>query len=285
MAVDFLVVGHVARDLIPGGHRVGGAAYAALAAARLGRRTALVTSAAPDFATASALLDVEVHVIPSPVSTTFENRYPSGRRTQVLHSRAERLAPLPAVSLDVGAVILLAPIAGELHPADWLPLGRDVAVSLQGLLRRWDEQGRVRASTRALPALHGALAVFFSDEDVPSTAARSRLVARCCEEARFVLLTRGPGGATLYQRGRAEADVPAFRASEADPTGAGDVFAAAFLVRFQETGDPFEAALFAAAAGSLTVEQLGLDGVPTREQIQDRLNGHAAATRAGRAYG
>ena len=47
--VDLLVVGHVTRDEVDGGVRLGGAgSYAALAAACLGYETALVTVAPPD---------------------------------------------------------------------------------------------------------------------------------------------------------------------------------------------------------------------------------------------
>jgi len=283
MSADFLVVGHVARDLVPGGHRLGGAAYAALAASRLGRRTALVTSAALDLDVASALPGVDLHVTPSAASTTFENRYPSGRRVQILHARAESLSPVPGLALQPGATVLLTPIARELDPADWLPLGRYMAVSLQGLLRRWDDDGHVRASMRALPSLSGSLALFFSHEDLSHAAARARVLANCQQEARFVLLTRGPGGATLYERGRAPVYVPAFPAPEIDPTGAGDVFAAAFLVRYQETKNGIEAARFAAAAGSLTVESPGLEGVPARAQIEERLSHPAPLARALRA--
>ena len=65
--------------------------------------------------------------------------------------------------------------------------------------------------------------------------------------------------------------VPAFPSQELDPTGAGDVFAAAFLTRYVETDDPWLAALFASAAASWSVEQEGLGGIPTRQQIEERL--------------
>jgi sugar/nucleoside kinase (ribokinase family) len=44
-----------------------------------------------------------------------------------------------------------------------------------------------------------------------------------------------------------------------DPTGAGDVFAAAFFVRLTQTGDPWKAARFAnrLATASITLEGVG----------------------------
>ncbi|MBI2468198.1 MAG: hypothetical protein HYV62_10340, partial [Candidatus Rokubacteria bacterium] len=70
-------------------------------------------------------------------------------------------------------------------------------------------------------------------------------------------------------------------AVEVEPTGAGDVFAAAFLIRYNATGDPWDAAAFAAVAGALTVEGEGIAGVPTRERLLERWR---ALTRSPSAF-
>ena len=78
------MVGHVTRDEIAGGVRLGGAAsYAARAAACLGHETALVTVAPPD----DPLLDplrrtphLNLHCVPSEVMTTFALAYAAGQR-------------------------------------------------------------------------------------------------------------------------------------------------------------------------------------------------------------
>ena len=54
-------------------------------------------------------------------------------------------------------------------------------------------------------------------------------------------------------------------------TGAGDVFAAAFLVRLHETGDPWQATRFAACAASFIVEGEAFDAAPSRARIDKRL--------------
>ena len=58
---------------------------------------------------------------------------------------------------------------------------------------------------------------------------------------------------------------------EMDPTGAGDVFATAFLLRYQETGDPLEAAAFGSCAASCVVEGLGASQLGDRAEIERRL--------------
>jgi sugar/nucleoside kinase (ribokinase family) len=54
---------------------------------------------------------------------------------------------------------------------------------------------------------------------------------------------------------------------EVDPTGAGDVFAAAFFSRLFTTRDPWESARFATLLSAHSVTRPGLDGIPTPEEI------------------
>jgi sugar/nucleoside kinase (ribokinase family) len=70
--------------------------------------------------------------------------------------------------------------------------------------------------------------------------------------------------------------MPAYPAGEVDATGAGDVFAAAYLVRLHETDDPLSAGLFASCAASISIEAPGLEGIPTRLQVEERLKRYPA---------
>jgi len=53
-----------------------------------------------------------------------------------------------------------------------------------------------------------------------------------------------------------------------DPTGAGDVFAAAFMIRLIETDDPCQAAQFANTVASFSIEGPGVSGIPMRHQVE-----------------
>ena len=64
---------------------------------------------------------------------------------------------------------------------------------------------------------------------------------------------------------------PAFKVGEVDPTGAGDAFAAAFLIELKRSDAPVESALFASCAASFVVEAPGADGIPTPDQVAERL--------------
>ncbi len=50
--------------------------------------------------------------------------------------------------------------------------------------------------------------------------------------------------------------------------------ATAFLVRYRETDDPWEASRFAACAASLIIEAQGLENTPDRVMIEARLRAH-----------
>ena len=66
--------------------------------------------------------------------------------------------------------------------------------------------------------------------------------------------------------------MPAWPSQEQEPTGAGDVFAATFLLALQEEKEPLEAAQFAACAASFVVEGPGVTGVfESRAEVEARL--------------
>ena len=84
----------------------------------------------------------------------------------------------------------------------------------------------------------------------------------------ITVLKRGSAGCSIYQNGM-HIDVPGFPITEIDPTGAGDCFSAAFIAGI-EAGWPLEQiGRFANAAGALAVTKLGpMEGAPTRSQVE-----------------
>ena len=275
---DFLVVGHVVQDLLPdGGWRPGGAAsYAALLARNLGLRTVVLTACAEDFPLADILPGIEVSRIPSDYSTQMRNVYVDGRRTQWLPQRAPALTAEHLLAVWRAArIVLLGPVAGEIGPslaAAFSPRTL-IGAGAQGWLRDAGPDARVHPihprDWDAAPVLGHVDALFLSDEDIPREDARAALdewVAR----VEILAFTRGAGGADICCRGEWR-HIDAFPAQPLDLTGAGDVFAAAFLARYSERNDAWDAARFASASASLVIEGVGVDGVPTREAIEERL--------------
>lgn len=270
---DYVVVGHVTRDLdAQGGWRAGGTAtYAALTAARLGVRVGVLTAAVPGTIGLEGQDGIEVSLCSSPESTTFENFYLDGHREQYVRAVATPLVPeqLPA-AWRLAPVVHLGPIAQEVD-IRFLEAFEEalVGVTPQGWLRAWDADGRVRAVrfTHEEQLLQRADAIILSLEDLGGDRG---WLERLASAATLLVETRGREGAVIFQRGLAT-HVPAFWAQEVDPTGAGDVFAAAFLLRYRECRDPVDAARFANCVASFVVEAPGATNLPTRPQVSRRL--------------
>jgi len=273
---QFLAIGHVCMDVVcdrvrdveavrPGGTST----YAALTARELGFRTAVVTSAA-DYPFREVLSGIDVHSVPAGQTTVFRNYYEVAGRRQVLAQRAGEISgsDVPAAWRSP-EIVLLGPLARELPPdaAGWFD-ARVVGATAQGWLRGWDDEGRVSAAASLPAAMPGRLDLLvFSEAD-----ARPEAVVEWGRCARVIAHTRGPLGVRLCVAGEWH-DVPAAPAREVDPTGAGDVWAAAYLLRYSEVSDPFEAARFACAAAALCVEAPGASGVAGRAAIEARLAG------------
>ncbi len=266
---NFLVVGHVAKDLSPEGWQLGGtAAYSALTARNLGRRAAIVTSAGPDLALDRLLDGIELVCVPSPATTTFVNEYEAEGRRQYVQSVANRIGVDSVPSDWTGTPIVhLGPVAGEFDE-EMIYLFPESLLGLtpQGWLRQWDGHGRVfpRRWTGAQSSLRHVDALFVSGEDLLGEASALR---RYLGLPRLAVVTEGALGATLHHQGRTSR-FPAPETKALDTTGAGDVFAAAFMVRFEETQNPEEAMRFANVAASLSTRTAGITSVPHRAQIE-----------------
>jgi sugar/nucleoside kinase (ribokinase family) len=268
-----LAVGHVTWDKARAGEVLGGsAAYAALAARRLGWDSAILTSAGRDFAPERDLPGIPAFVGTSDATTRFHNSYDAaGERRQVLSSRAADidLSVLPDAWREPD-VLLLGPVAGEIGAgfATAFEAGL-VGAQAQGWLRSFEDDGEVspREWTSVAGDLAGVHVLFLSDRDMPRAAARARGFLATVP---MVALTRGWEGLTLHMR-EGQHEIPTLPREEVDPTGAGDVFAAAFLVRYHETHDALEAAAFAACSASCVVEEEGAAGIGDRAEVLRRL--------------
>ena len=111
--------------------------------------------------------------------------------------------------------------------------------------------------------------MIFSPEDV---AEKRDKMLDLITAAPCAVVTLTQHGTLLYQ-GKIKGEHFLARPTKVvDPTGAGDVFAAAFLIRLFETGDPKQACEFAIVAASLTIEKPGLEGIPTRYRVEEILS-------------
>ncbi len=269
--VDYLVIGHLACDLTPTGPRLGGtAAYAALTAKALGLRVGVVTAWGGEFPL-DALDGIQVSILSTKHSTTFENVYTPEGRHQILHHIAPdlHLEDVPQVWRDT-PIVHVGPIAGEGQSlADGRFADSLLGLTPQGWLRSRNASGRVHtiAWPGDLHALEKANAAVLSLEDVAGDEQEIETLAAAC---RVLVVTEGAAGARLYWNGDLRR-FPALQVEEVDPTGAGDIFAAAFFWRLSITRNPWAAARFATHLASYSVTRRGLAGIPTQAEIQSCL--------------
>ena len=270
---EFLAVGHVTLDHVEDGRmRLGGAAlYSSLTAHRLGKSAAILTSYGEDFVGQEAIQGIETKAVPSPRTSSFRNIYDAGGRVQYVYEEAASLHPghLPE-NWTKARIVYLCPVLHEV-PVD---MGESFTESLigvapQGWMRTWDEAGRIRSRRwEGFESLLGrSQMVIVSEEDV---AGERGLVEAFRKHAPMVILTRAGQGAKVFA-GKRTLTLGAYPAGERDPTGAGDCFGAAFLVRFVETGDMEEAGRFASCVGACVVEKEGIAGIPLREAVESRM--------------
>jgi sugar/nucleoside kinase (ribokinase family) len=305
---DVLHIGSAARDEAqddPRGWRLGGGVtYAALTTARLGLRTAALIGVDP-LASEARELDLlrdagaELQLVPLAHGPRFDNvETPTGR----IQTCLDPGDPVPTTALPDGwrsvPTWLIVPVAAETRD-DWAAVVPDRAhlgLGWQGLLRTLVAGEQVRRIAPSRTALVGrADLVNVSRNDLGPDPDVNALIGLLRPGARLIL-TDGRTGGTVFTAGEpggppaAEHPYRSIEAAEIDPTGAGDMFMAAMVGALwgpSETGrrpDPnsggasdnesgaIEAAIqWAAATAALGVERAGLDAVPTRAAVVDRL--------------
>jgi len=279
-APDFVAVGHVTLDHFGEVTRPGGAAlYATITAHRLGLSAAILTSHAPDFPLDEMPSQIEVVGLEAPATTAFEHREVKGGRALRVLGAARPLAvgDLPE-DWRPAPLVLLAPVLQEVDPmlAAAFP-DAAVGAELQGWLRATDGEGAISAAQWASPnaALARLQAIFVSRHDVLGQEAQ---VTDWVQRVPLAVVTAGAAGAILYVNGD-RYEVRPRRTREVDPTGAGDVFAATFLIHYDRHADAWEAAEAATCAASLSVEGEGWSTVPAAATLAAALEAYRSRTR------
>ncbi len=244
----------------------GTAIYSALTAQALGMRVGIVT-ACDSCITSPALDHIPVAGLLTQDSTTFENIATPLGRIQRIHNRA------PGLNLSLvpehwrnPTIVHLAPVANEVDPG-LVRVFPDsfIALTPQGWMRAWDEQGNVHFTDwpEAGFVLGKANAAVLSIHDVQGDES---YIENFSSQVRILAVTEGPHGARVYWNG----DVRRFRPPEVvevDSVGAGDIFSAAFFIRLHTTRDPWEAGRFATQMAAYSVTREGVDGIPTPDEI------------------
>jgi hypothetical protein len=275
--IEYLLLGHVTVDRLDE-KRVamgGTATYAAITARNMGARVGVHTSASYEPGLIDTLRGVLVARIPAEYTTCFVNDYSAGlkKRRQTIESVAEKLSYEQILSeWRNPPVVHLGPLCQEIDTAIVDRFPRSViGVTPQGWMRAWDDTGLVRAIdwADADRVLRQANVVVISEDDV----ADGSIIREWAAKARMLVVTLGDRGCDVYRQGSPEPfHSAAFRpAVEVDPTGAGDVFAAAFFWHLHKGGGDWRtAADWANCVASFVVEKRGVGGVPKLAEVEKR---------------
>jgi sugar/nucleoside kinase (ribokinase family) len=206
---------------------------------------------------------MEVEVVPAECTSTFENVYTANGRIQTLHHVAQKItaADIPA-RWQNPAIVHLAPLTDEVDPAIIHKFPNSIiGLTPQGWMRQWDENGRIT------PKLWQDAAKYLPYADVIILSQEDLLTPKMVFDywdwsgsSGILVLTGGPKGAIVFYEDRAKR-IPTINVQEVEATGAGDVFATAYLLRYHQTKDPVESARFANIMAACSVTQSGLDNI------------------------
>jgi len=269
---------------------------ACLASKRLGLgKVGLVGSVGPDYASRFSE-DMRRYGIEARVDATSKE---TGGFHLVYDSRGDRTLDVLGVAGSItknslspeflqSKFTLIGPILGEVN----LPLIEFLRSSTPSRLFL-DPQGLVRSIGSDRRVIHecnveefrkiAGLVDFVKPNEYESQTitheADSLMALRRLSQmgARVPIVTLAERGSLLLDGNRLYR-IPAYPTEAVDPTGAGDVYGGSFVTELERSGELVEAALFASAAASIKVEQVGpefrlrmKEVEERREAIRDRL--------------
>ncbi len=274
--IDYLLLGHVTADRLDDKHVVmgGTATYAGLTVRNMGGRVGVHTSASYEPGLIDVLRGTMVARIPAEYTTCFVNVYQDGARRQRIESVAEKLTYDQILPEWRNApVVHLGPLCQEIETSIVSRFPKSlIGVTPQGWMRAWGgDDGAVHAVAwdDADRVLGQADAVVISENDVPHPS----VIDDWARKARLLVVTLGARGCAVYKAGVAEPyRSAAFKpVAEVDPTGAGDVFAAAYFWHLRQSGGDWrQAADWANCVASFAVEKRGVAGVPRLSDVERR---------------
>jgi hypothetical protein len=252
-SVEILLVGHLTLDEDAYGLHLGGSVFFASQLLRILKyRANIVTSY--DRNTFTPILDgnFNINVVKSSSTTTFANYYKSGEREQRVRYIASRIAEtdIPENYLN-SDLVFLAPVIGEIG-LDVVSLFKTkfVVANLQGWLREFNKSGLVNRKIIDLDEIleHVDVAII-SQEDIKDWA----VLEDWANKVNILVVTNGSGGCNVSVDNKWH-HIPGIKVVEIDPVGAGDIFATAYMVKYFQTSDFLQAAIFANCIAGISVE-------------------------------
>jgi sugar/nucleoside kinase (ribokinase family) len=232
--------------------------------------------AAGDDASLEALAGHEVTRVAA-ATQTLRHEFPEGHRQQFLVQATGHTLTTDDVpdGWPEPATLILSPLMPEdIDVLDFIEEypHAEVALLAQGLQRVVLPDGtdaiahRAQPSSVLLDAARPNVTIFLSRDEIALWPAGA--VDHLARRAARVVVTDGARGATVHDRAGTRS-VPPAPAQPIDATGAGDVFAGAFILGLR-AGEQ-SAGRLAAACAAAAVEVIGPAPLPSRAAIESRI--------------
>ena len=259
---------------------------ACIVSAQLNTEIVLVGCVGDDFKAKTeeilSTFGVKPLLYPSKETGGFSLKYDSaGNRELKVLGRADPIKEVPEEVFSA-EIILLGPILQEIDPSLVKTL------SEREPLLFCDPQGFLRDITDHTithmfpPSLKDVLPLFdiIKPNELEAHILTGKNPLQHPKDVMETLYSYGPPICivTLAEKGSLIYDgsellrIPAFTTNAQDPTGAGDTYAAGFMVEYLRSKDLYQSGLFASCTASLWVEGIGPYIKITEEKVKERVN-------------
>jgi len=263
---SILCVGHVCHDKVNGKVLLGGAvSFMAFLLSRYGNEVSILSSYGNDFKYEHFLkeLDIIMHNQYSGKTTHFENIYKGEDRKQYIGpvAREINLSLIDSTEYDL---IVFAPIADEFNLSGLKKKKADFWVACpQGFLREWDDSGLVSNKTIDWGKLSGMDLIILSEMDLKN---REEDIKELQQQCNHIVVTRGSLPTIVYSDNKKYFSNT--RHTEIRTrTGAGDLYAAAYILAYYTFKEIDIALNFALISTSLCIEQERFENYPKLDEV------------------
>ena len=283
----YYTIGNPTRDRIIAGNRIvealgGTVTYAAILLRRFGQSVAVVgkgDSSIKAFYDASGIDTIFFR--DGHPAVTFQNRYEGDDRWQSATTGTFISAEDVPQTVYSAPAILIGPVINEVDTAILHQHRSGVLMAdLQGFLRRVTANGHVyhRFNEQIMRIIRHCDIIKADQREAQliTHAADASTAAQLLKTMgpQIVIVTRGKLGAVICDSHQV-LNIKAHSVDSVDPTGAGDVFAAAFLVEYLRSHDTLKAGNVAACAAALTTRAFGTQSIPTMNDVKRAITAQA----------
>jgi sugar/nucleoside kinase (ribokinase family) len=216
------------------------------------------------------------YIYESKQTTQFKNIYYQGKCIQyAIKGEKIKSEDIPSETLNSQG-LLITPVLDEVDLSIFLPYNIVKMVDICGFLRHVLKNKRViLKQKRKIAEQIRNYNIFKCNLKEAQFLSEQRKIYNICKflianNKNIGIITDGENGSYIFDK-KNIVKINSFKTKQIDSTGAGDIYGSSFLIRFLECGNMIEAGLFASAAASFVVEDYGINNIPLRAKIEDRV--------------